>query len=60
MTAKFVVGDRVKIIKLLDEMTNRDLIGHEGRIQEVDPLPNGEYNYYVDDHYMHEAELVKV
>ncbi len=56
-TPKFKEGDKVKIIKLLDEMTSRDLIGKVSTIQEVDPLPNGDFNYYVDGHYMHEAEL---
>ena len=55
--AKFQVGDKVKIVRLLDEMTSRELIGKVGTIQEVEPLPNGETNYYVDGHYMHEAEL---
>ena len=55
--AKFQIGDKVVIVRLLDEMTNKDLIGFIGTVQEIDPLPNGEYNYYVDGHYMHEAEL---
>lgn len=60
MEAKFKVGDRVKIVNLLDSITSRALIGMVGTIGEIDPLPNGEYNYRVDDHYMHEAELEKV
>ena len=60
MTAKFEVGDRVKIVRLLDEATNKDLIGHIGTIKEVEPLPNGQTNYYVDTYYMHEGELEKV
>ena len=55
--AKFQVGEKVKIVLLLDEITNRDLIGHVGVIRRIDSMPNGETNYYVDDHCMHEAEL---
>lgn len=55
--AKFKVGDKVKIVRLLDDMTSRELIGKFGVVQELDPLPNGETNYYISGHYMHEAEL---
>jgi hypothetical protein len=55
--SKFRVGDRVRIVKLLDSITSRALIGKTGIIREIDPLPNGETNYYMGDHYMHEAEL---
>ncbi len=54
---KFKEGDRVKIVRLLDEITCSDLIGKTGTVREVEPLPNGEFNYYVDTHYMHEDEL---
>lgn len=57
--SRFQVGDKVKIIKLLDNITSHTLIGEVGAIREIDPLPNGEFNYYVDDHYMHEDELEK-
>lgn len=57
--AKFKIGDKVKIVRLLDEMTNRELISMVGTIKEIDPLPNGDFNYYVDGHYMHEEELEK-
>lgn len=54
---KFKEGDLVKIVRLLDETTSKELIGKTGEIREVDDLPNGDFNYYVDDHYMHEEEL---
>lgn len=58
---KFKLGDRVKVFQLLDSMTARELIGLVGTIQEVDPLANGCFNYYVRSarlsHYMHEEEL---
>lgn len=54
---KFNVGDIVKVVKLLDETSSRDLIGMTGTIREIDPLPNGDYNYDVDGHYIHEEEL---
>ncbi len=57
--AKFSVGDKVKVVKLLDDITNRDLIGMIGTIEEIDELI-GQVNYYVDGHYMHEQELEKV
>jgi hypothetical protein len=57
MKPKFQVGDQVKIVRLLDETTRKTLIGKVGFIEEVDPLANGEYNYYVSGHYMHEGEL---
>ena len=58
--AKYSIGDTVKIGRLDDPIANPDLIGLVGKIEEVDPLPNGEYNYYVDGHYMHEGELENV
>lgn len=54
---KFKMGQRVKIVRLLDATTTRELIGKEGNITEIDPLANGEFNYRVGDHYMHEGEL---
>lgn len=57
--AKFSVGDKVKVMKLLDDVTNRDLIGMVGTIEEIEELI-GQVNYYVDGHYMHEQELAKV
>lgn len=55
--AKFKVGDKVKIVLLLDNMTDQGIVGFIGTVEEVEPLPNGEFNYYVDGHYMHEREL---
>ena len=55
--AKFAVGQRVKIVRILDNVTSKKLIGRKGIIVEVDPLPNGDFNYYVGDQYMHEEEL---
>jgi len=54
---KFQEGDSVKIVRLLDETTSKELIGESGVVREIDDLPNGEFNYYVDGHYMHEDEL---
>ena len=59
--AKFSVGEKVKIVRLLDDITNRDLIGKIGTIEEIETLPNGEVNYYLaEGHYIHEEELEKV
>ena len=55
--AKFRVGQKVKVVRLMDTISSRDLISLVGSVEEVDSLPNGEYNYYVDGHYMHEGEL---
>jgi hypothetical protein len=55
--AKFEVGDKVQVVRLLDQMTSKELIGFVGTIREIDSLPNGDFNYYIDDHYMHEGEL---
>ena len=57
MAAKFKVGDKVKVVRLLDETTNRELIGFVGTVNEVEPLCNGETNYTVSNRYLHEAEL---
>lgn len=54
---KFNVGEKVKCVKVLGTMTSPDLVGLVGTVREVDPLPNGDYNYDVDGHYMHEEEL---
>ncbi len=58
--AKFSVDERVKIVRLLDNATSRDLIGKIGTIEEINQLPNGEFNYCVDGHYVHEEELERV
>ena len=58
--AKFSIGQRVKVVKLLDTLSNKELIGLVGTIDEIDSLPNGDFNYYVDNHYMHEEELENV
>jgi hypothetical protein len=58
--AKFSVGEKVMVVRLLDDITSRELIGMVGTIEEIDELPNGEFNYYVDGHYMHEEELVRI
>jgi hypothetical protein len=55
---KFHPGDIVKIVRLLDTTTKRELIGMRGIIEEVDELPNGDYNYFLaDGTYVHEEEL---
>lgn len=54
---RFTVGQRVKIVRILDNITTREIIGYEGIITEVEKLPNGDFNYYVDNLYMHEEEL---
>lgn len=56
----FTVGARVKIVRILDNMTNKELIGTVGTVQEIDPLANGAFNYDVNGHYMHEEELEAV
>jgi len=58
--AKFAIGDRVKVVRLLDYITSRSLVGIVGTIREIEELPNGQFNYYVDKHYMHEEELERV
>ncbi len=58
--AKFSVGERVKVMRLLDNFTSRGLIGMVGTVEEIEVLPNGQMNYYVDGHYMHEEELEKL
>jgi len=62
--AKFSVGERVKVVRLLDDITSRELIGLIGVIEEIDLIEiDGriiQVNYYVDGHYMHEEELERV
>jgi hypothetical protein len=55
--ALFKVGDRVKVVRILDSITTPDLLGFTGTVREVDPLPNGHYNYDVDGHYLNEEML---
>lgn len=55
--AKFKIGDRVKVVKILDSITTPDLLGFTGTVREVEPLPNGHYNYDVDGHYLNEEML---
>ena len=54
---KFYEGDPVKIMCIID-MTSKELIGKRSIIEEVDDLPNGDYNYTLaDGTYIHEEEL---
>jgi hypothetical protein len=57
---KYNIGDTVKCVKVDGDMTSPDLVGMVGTVREIDPLPNGDYNYDVDGHYMHEQELEAV
>lgn len=54
---KFKVGDKVRIVRLVDTITSQSIIGQVGTITEVDDLPNGDYNYRMDSYYVHEEEL---
>ena len=55
---KFYEGDPVKIMCIIDDMTSKELIGKRSIIEEVDDLPNGDYNYTLaDGTYIHEEEL---
>lgn len=54
---KFQVGDKVKVVRILDTITTPDLLGFTGTVREIDPLPNGHYNYDVDGHYLNEEML---
>lgn len=58
--AKFSIGQKVRIVRLLDKITITELIGKEGIVTEVDPLPKGDLSYYVSGRYMHEEELKAV
>ena len=57
---KFSVGEKVKVVRLLDNITDRRLIGMIGIVEEIEELPNGQVNYYINGHYVHEEELEKV
>ena len=55
---KFHEGDPVKIVRVIDEMTSKSIIGQRSTIEEVDDLPNGDYNYTLaNGTYVHEEEL---
>ena len=64
----FKTGDLVIIkgIHELDTITTRAIVGHAGHIEEVEPLCNGDFNYYMKchtckgSHYMHEIELKRL
>lgn len=57
--AKYKLGDRVKVRKLLDNKISRCLLGFRGHIQEVSSLSNGEYGYYIKGNFFYEEELKK-
>lgn len=57
---EFRLGQKVKIVRILDDSTSKNLIGYEGAITEVEPLSNGKFNYFVDRYYMREEELEAV
>ena len=58
--AKYQVGERVKVVKILDTTTPPDLLGFTGTVREIDPLPSGHYNYDVDGNYLNEEMLERV
>lgn len=57
----FKVGDRVRIARLADQMTTRDIIGHMGVITEIDDFSNSMVEFKCGTcqgiHTMHEQEL---
>lgn len=57
----FKVEDRVRIARLADNMTSRDIIGHRGVIIEIDELSNSSVEMRCSTcggiHTMHEQEL---
>lgn len=56
---KFKVGDRVRIQRIMvsDSLTSFGLLGVTGTVEEIDYLPNGEYNYDVGGKYLNEYML---
>lgn len=56
---KYSPGDLVKVVRIDNGITSKDLLGLVGTVREVEQLDNGENNYYVDGHYMHETEIEK-
>jgi hypothetical protein len=57
MKPKYLPGNIVKIKRIDDALTSPGLVGFVGTVGEVEQLANGQYNYDVDGHYMHEGEL---
>jgi hypothetical protein len=60
MPAKFQVGQKVRVVRIDDGITSRELIGFVGVVEEVEALCNGEYNYEVSGHYLNEYMLEAV
>jgi hypothetical protein len=60
MKPKFKTGEAARIYRLLDNMSSRDLIGRVGKIEEIDELANGCFNYILNGHLVHEEELSRV
>ncbi len=65
---RFKFGDLVIISSIhpADGVTSHEIVGHAGQIEEVEPLFNGDFNYFMKcktctgSHYMHEVELLKL
>lgn len=67
---RFKIGDRVKVVRIVDDITSHDLIGFIGNVTEVESLaPLGwcscgenlgdtmQHNYDVDGRYLNEQMI---
>jgi hypothetical protein len=55
---KFRLGQKVMVVRLMLGTIDRSgLLGFTGTVQEVEDLPNGEFNYEVDECYLNEYML---
>lgn len=57
---RFDVGQRVRVVAILDAITSTDLLGFEGTVEEIDELPGDQFNYTVDGRYLNEQMLAAV
>lgn len=57
---RFKVGQRVKVVAILDEITSQDLLGFEGTVREIDEVSAEQFNYDVDGRYLNEQMLEAV
>jgi hypothetical protein len=60
---RFKIGQQVKVHRMIVQYNDREvpkLLGFTGTVDEIEELPNGEFNYDVSGHYLNEYMLEPV
>jgi hypothetical protein len=55
--ARFKLNDRVTVVRLLNDIDPRELVGFTGVVQDVEELAGPQFNYTVSGRYLNEQQL---